>query len=318
MAAFTWKRVLPTGDLTVNVGLLPDDWLAHINTVVTARSGDSDASWEVANYASVSPKSVLLRPKDGSNGRIIFFGQNAGTPNSAAVRTATSSLLYIAFHPSSSANTPDTSWLTGQPLTGTDYIPGIPCWQMTSSTQCRLTYMDAPAGMWFLFTLGTTTGIGMTGAGMLVQDKAGGTYPTIQGTGSQTLPTEPFGQGTTTMLPTGGANNVTASTNPRLIVTYNAWGECLFRVHSQTSLTALDKLRDSTAKRAFFFPIDLNFSTQDLRRGHFGKLRQVAFGPSAQREQSLEATGSPSIYAYAHANSNASNVPAIWFTNFEV
>lgn len=318
MPAFTWKRVLPSGDLTVNVGLLPDDWLSHINTAVTANSGASDAYWEVANYASSSPKSVLLRPKDGSNGRIIFFGQNGSTPNSAAVRNATASLLYVAFAPSSSANTPDTSWISGQPLNGSDYIRGVPCWQMTASTTFRLTYMDSSAGMWFLITLGTTTGIGMCGAGMLVQDSVGGLYPAIHGTGSQTLPTTVFGASTDTLLPTGGSTNVTAATNARLIARYNAWDESLFRVFHPTGLTAADKMRDSTSKIAYFFPIDLNFSTTDLRLGYFGKLRQVAFGPSSQREQSLESTASPSSYAYAHANSNASNVSAIWFTNFEV
>jgi hypothetical protein len=319
MPAFNWKRVLPSGDLTVTAGQIPDDWLSHINTAVTANSGASDAYWEVANYASVSPKSVLLRRKDGSAGRIIIFGQNGSTPSSLATRNATTSLLYIGFSASSTANTPDASWISAAPLSATDYMLAVPMWQMTASTTWRLSYWEFPDGMYFGVTLGTTTGHGAAAGGWLVEDLMGNVLPSILGTGSQTLPTEPFPSGIATagIVPPLVSNNTTTATANRMLVRVDGFDETIYRIFSAVS-AATGKLADTVNKRAFFFPIHMSYGTNDVRRNVCGKLRQVAFGPNTTREATLEATGSPSVYAYGHAYHNASSVPAMWFTNFEV
>lgn len=319
MPAFTWKRVLPTGDLTVTAGQIPDDWLGHINTAVTANSGASDASWEVANYSAVSPKHVLLRRKDGSAGRVMIFGENGATSVSAAVRNTSTSALFIAFHPTSTANTPDANWTTSQPLTGTDYMLGVPTWQMTASTTWRLSYFDSPIGIYFCVTLGTTTGHGAAAGGWLVEDLMGNGLPTILGTGTQTLPTDPFPPSSATagIIPPLQGNNTTAATQNRMLVRFDGFDETIWRVFSASS-ASFGKLRDSTNKRAFFFPIHMAYGTNDLRLTICGKLRQVAFGPTTTRESSVESTGSPSVYAYGHAYHNATPVPAMWFTNFEV
>jgi hypothetical protein len=315
--AFKWKLVAAGADITVTAGTLPDDWLARINTKVTGASGDADASWEVVSYVAVSPKSLLLRPKDGSAGRIVIFGENGSTPASAAARNPTISLLYIGFSATSTSNTVDASWISAAPLSASDYMAAIPCWQMTGSTTWRLSYVDSPAGIYFLVTLGTTTGCGIAGAGWLVQDLVGNPTPSIIGSGSQTLPTDPLSQATSgNLIPGYGSNNTTTAAVNRLLARVNNFDETLWRVF--TPAASFAKLRDSTNKRAHFFQIDLMFGSNDMHSTIFGKFRQVAFGPTAIRETTLESTGSPSLYAYPHTYHNASAVNAIWFTDFEV
>jgi len=318
MAAFTWKRVLPSGDLTVTAGQIPDDWLSHINTAVTGSSGDADAYWEVANYSATSPKSVLLRPKDGSPGRIIIFGENGQAGASASVRNTSTSALFIAFSASSTANTPDANWTTSAPLSATDYMLAVPMWQITASTTFRLTYFDSPAGMYFCITLGTATGMAAAGAGWLVEDHMGNFLPFILGTGTQALPTDPFSQNTSSnVLPGLVSTNTTTATVNRMLVRVDGFDETVWRIFAALS-TSYNKMRDSTNKRAFFFPIYLAYGTNDIRKTVAGKLRQVAFGPTTIRESSFESTASPSVYAYGHAYHNAANVVGMWFTNFEV
>lgn len=319
MAAYPWKRVLPTGDLTVTAGQIPDDWLGHLNTAITANSGASDASWEVATYSTATPKYLLLRRKDGSAGRIAIFGQNATTPNTLSARVGTASLLYIGFSGGSNSNTADANWNTGQILSASDYMRAHATWQMAAGTTWRLTYFDSYFGMYFAVTVGTTTGMALAGAGMLLEGNDTQAYPTILGYGNQSLTSTPWAASNSSIISPIVATNVSVNTAPRLIARVNGIDESLWRIFKPCGTTeSTGKLKDTTNNRAYFFPIQLVHGLTDMRLAAFGKMRQVAFGPNDLKESQLAQTGSPTSYAYGHGHDNATPNPCIWFTQFEV
>lgn len=333
--SLTWHQATPTVRVTP-ASASQDDVLAGWNAVVTANSADAAAYWEVAEYQSTSPRYLLLKRKNGAAGRIIIFGQNGSTPNAAAVRgTATASVHYIAYSASSTANTPDASYLSGAPLSASDYIPGV-CVGTISNTKNKMfqTYCEHQDGIFFAMVRPGATDYAVFSAGDLIVGVDGSTtYPTIQGSGTGagtgSWAQWPFASGS--MFPgTPAADNSYSTFDAGIVARFSGSNRLIYRIfafaNDATTFGMQSHLIDTSSMNAHFFPIWLCFNTTNSD-AVLGKFRQVAFGPgfaySFQGYRKEVGGGSPNsdiaaYYVCAQATTVTTQSTPVWFTNFEV
>lgn len=94
--------------------------LSVLNTFFTACAAEGASFlWDVASYQSTSPRYLVLKRKDASAGRLMFFG---GDSPSATVlgqsTTANTTSLYVGYDRTATADSPSTSYVTGRPFGG--------------------------------------------------------------------------------------------------------------------------------------------------------------------------------------------------------
>jgi hypothetical protein len=315
MAAFVWN--IPAASDQVIGSNNADDMLAAINAVFVANSGGVDASWEVATYQSTSPRYVILRRKSGGAGRIVIFGQQGSTPNAAAVQgTATASVLYIGFSATSTSDTIDTSYLSGAPLSAGDYIPGLRCCTQATATW-RVNYAEWADGVYILFS-NTSSGIGVFGAGNLIDDLTGAAVEAVQGSGSNgstAWATSVSNSGS--IFPASVVSSTSySSADAGLIVRVSGANNIAFRAQSLATAVA-QKLNNASSTKCWFLPIYVVFNSTDATLNFVGKIRQVGFGPNCDRETTR--TDGGGVVAYGHQNTTASaNQPGVWFVDAEL
>lgn len=75
--------------------------------------------WQVASYQSTAPFYLVLKRKDGSAGRLMFFGGNSGsTPASAALITSLTGNVdccYVTWDPTATTDTPPNNYTSANP-----------------------------------------------------------------------------------------------------------------------------------------------------------------------------------------------------------
>jgi hypothetical protein len=322
MPALTWRSTIPTAyAIGANQA---DDFLVAINSMVTGNSGSADAYWEVANYSSASPKSVLLKRKDGSPGRIIFFGQQGGAPNAAAIYpSAGSSRLIVAYSKTSTSNTPDASFLTAAPLSATDYMRGIGAMLTDTNRTYRMYYIESSAGFILValhfvqvFNSTTTQQCCYAMAGDLFAHKGGTNCPMLmsQGNGtaaSWTAPeTNAFISATITTTYSGGLI---------CLVQFGGNIERAFRFDLPALAANMNDLRDDTESRMAFLPIRMTFQLWNpINSGLAGKLRQIAYGPQALQEAFIKDSSTDMVVAAGITPGVTALNDTMWITNVEV
>lgn len=338
--AFTWRVTAGADSTITSAATAAADWLAAMNTNLVTNSGGAGAQWEAVEYIAVSPRSLLLRRKNGNPGRIIFFGQGGSTAHASAVRAATSGHLYVGYSPTSTSNVVDGSWLTGAPLTATDYMPGVSCWPISTgsppvSGTGRMRYAEFADGIYFLAGMivdGFSDGFAIAGAGLIVQDASATVKHGIlgsgirEGGGAGRWPNDIWTSNRNLIESTVGLDNSYSTSFPGLVVklpttarastTLSETNVLLFRQCQMDALVP-SKFRNTVLTRVLFWPIELVGYTGGPFFT-FGKLRQVCFGPKSTREASLTDVDLGSIGAYAHSFSIASENNAIWFVNSDV
>jgi len=316
MPAFTW-HVSAASDHVISSNFA-DDTLAAINAIVNAGDGDPGAVWEVANYASTSPKSVLLRRINGAPGRIIFFGQQGSTPNAAAVAgTAAASVLYVGYSATSTSNTPDASFLSGAPLAASDYIPGPRCFGVTVADTWRFSYAEFEDGLYVLPSSYTQNALGVSGAGDLIEDIDGNNVGACMGSGSNnSLNWCTTVSNSGAIIPATIGTGYTGSTQAGLIVRYGGANRSAYRATSIAATAILPKLHNTTTNKAHFLPVPLVFDTSDVVYSVLGKFRQVAFGPICRRETVF--TDADGVSAYGHHCDLVPSQSGFWFVDLEV
>jgi hypothetical protein len=316
MTAFTWN-IPASADYTIGASNPADDILTALNSHVTANSGGANAVWQVANYQSTTPKYLLLKRISGAAGRIIVFGQQGQTANSAATRgTPAASRIYIGYSKTSTSNTADANWTSGAPLSASDYMPAISFWPTTTSITLHLTYAEASCGMWFLGS-NTSNGFVASGAGELIQDPSAADVSCISGNGTNYC--TGFGG---TSSSTAGIINATAvtdtytDTQSGLLVRLSGTN---YHVGRATVLGANTyTLSDPGSLKAWFFPIPVLCSTTYPALGVIGKFKQVAMGPSAVRDTTWLDSTTGLVDAFGHAYQTSGGVSAFWLTNFAI
>lgn len=314
MPAFSWNT--PAASNQVIGANVSDDCLAAINAVVVANSGGVNAKWEVATYQSVSPRYVILRRKSGAAGRIVIFGQQGSTANAAATySTPSANSLYVGYSKTSTSNTIDTSWLTGAPFSATDYMPGLRAMLLAAATW-RVNYTEFTDGIYFAFSE-VSNGIYIFGAGELAQDTAGAAISAVQGCGQTGLAnwaTTTAGAGS--FVPANVGSDTHNNTDSGLLVRTGGANRLAYRGFVLGTGVAA-KLVDTAGGIANFFPIPLVNSNINGTLTVLGKMRQVGFGPLADRE-TLRTNGTINAYGHQSTNSGSPTQPGIWFPDIEI
>lgn len=316
--AFTWRIAAPV-NYAIGAGGA-DNLLLILNAHLTANSGAAGATWEVASYVSSSPKSLLLRRKDGSAGRIVLFGQAGGTPHTSAVLAATpgASLLYIGYSATSASNTVDGSWLTQAPLTATDYIKATSACA-TPSSVTRLQYIEFASGIYFSLTNGTSGGIGIFGAGEIAESLGGVARSCVLGSGSGTTAIlwSTAASGAQTVIPvtyTGTYPSTEAALQMRI-------GSANFLLTRAVGITvnSLVQISSPPDNTVFIAPIILSGKTPpgpaDPSLDLLGQLRQVGWGSRREAETIMY---NPAGGVQAYNGACASNAESFWFVNADL
>jgi hypothetical protein len=322
MAALNWKWSIPT-PFTIGQTTFANDYIAAINSMVTANSGASDAVWEVATYSSTSPRYVLLKRKDGSAGRISFFGQNGSTPNAAAIVSGVgASRVAVAYSATSASNSHDASYLSAAPLSAADYMPGIAFGVNFGVTDSIRMYYGEHSGGVVVCGIRRTQAISPTvacfygGAGEHFVDPSGSFLPTLLSAGDSS-PNSWI------------AASSLAYVNATVSLSYSATQSTVFVRKNGVNLVAFRKdlatlalnenlhLEDAESTM-YFTPITCVFDPNYGRRAFAGKLRQIAFGPQAVSETFLHDAATDNVVAHALAPHIAAIGDAMWFVNVEV
>lgn len=302
MPLVTWYSGPPAYRVTPSTNE-ENDILDALNSLIVANSASSSAYWEVVQYVSTSPRSLLLRRKNNAAGRIVIFGQNGSTPNAAAVRgTPTGSLHYIGYSPSSTTNAVN-SYLTGAPLPDSDYMPGLNCWAITVSTEYLLSYAEHADGIVLMATTANSS-VSFCGAGELIESASGTTYSSLLGIGFPGAP---------------AADSSYASGQSAIVARVSSSNKLIFRIFTAAMPTG--QMHDLASHRAQYFPIWLCYNTTDSA-GVLGKLRQICYGPPTNRWTGRIGGGSPpnqvDAYALGHQHFDLTTGTPVWFTNFGV
>jgi hypothetical protein len=316
--AISWN--IPTeADYTIGTNV-PDDILAAINAHFVANSGGGSAVWEVATYSSVSPRYIILRRKSLAAGRIIIFGQQGSTANAAAVRAAgVASHIYIGYSKTSTATTEDASWLSGAPLSASDYITAVEFMPVSlASSTMHFTYVENSTGVWFIASV-NATGLAVSGAGELIVDPSGADVSCISGNGT--------GMGTTwaTQTSASGAifNPIVATDtyttgNPGLVCRLSSANHLCYRVFAMNILLTSGNMFDSGSLKAWFLPIPIICSSTFTADGIVGKFKQVAYGPNCPRDTRWNLTGTGTRDAYGAGYNTVTQIAGLWFLEFDI
>jgi hypothetical protein len=113
-----WSRSTAIGTVG-GAGL--SNLMTQLNTFLTSVTAETGFPWEIASYQSVSPRHLVLKRKNGTAGRIMFFGENSAgtTPAAAAIvpggNVRGTNRLFVCYDPTATADAPPTSFLVGNP-----------------------------------------------------------------------------------------------------------------------------------------------------------------------------------------------------------
>lgn len=313
MAAFTWyhsTQQAASGSTVVSI-------LTDLVTLITANSGNAAASWQLASDGSASsPAYVTFKRKNGAAGRIMLFGGT--TPNAAAVRQTTpaNNLLYIGYAPTTTSDTPTTSYASGAPYT--DWMIAASLGGANSSF--RWNYSDADAGMVFHGSIqasGNT--IGMAGPG-LFEMRDGTVCPMVMGAGQST---GTWYVGSASMIVSTRTTNATANSLGQFVLFRRPSGSPadinVFRYFllGDNNASSGNAFKDDTSSRRFFMPVLMSGPT-DIQMGYAGKLRQMAFGIDGVCQFAMLAAGGGAEIARALSWNDSTANNALWLTQFEV
>lgn len=319
--SFTWN--IPTvAEYTVGTNI-PNDLLAAINTHFTANSGGGSALWEVATYQSTTPRYIVLRRKSLAAGRIIIFGEQGSTANAAAVRqTPLASGLYIGYSKTSTSTTEDGSWISGAPLSATDYMPAVTAMPLTASLQYRVTYAECASGVWILVDQ-VANGNAVFGAGELMQDKNGADISMIHGTGTTWSSTWP--SNTSQLFYTiVGTDASYASALPGTVVRVTDGAvlrnQLAFRgfVAAAGTGSNLDYQDPATLTSTWIPLLFVGNPTYLNNAGYVGKLKQAAFGPDTVRASTWLNAATGVRVGYGHTHPTAAKGGAFWLLDADI
>lgn len=116
----TWYRSTTIRTLAASVNT-PQALLAELNSFFTDCAAEGASfRWQIASYQSTSPFYLVLKRKDASAGRVMFYGASAGSISAAAQLAAggfsgINGYLHVCYDPTATTDTPPTSYLSGNP-----------------------------------------------------------------------------------------------------------------------------------------------------------------------------------------------------------
>lgn len=301
---------------------------ADLKTLIDSKSGDSTFFWEVGGSNTGStPYYLLLRRKDGSDGRILIVSwSSAPAGNNAAIlaQAPTTNQFYIAWFPN--GNTATASNLTAS--SGTIAGDDSNCVKVAPGNTIGSGY--AASAVWFYFdseegmAFGTANPAGATAyffaAGDLLIDAADAVYGCTMGAASGNAAN--FAGSSASLFGYSVSNIVAGAVTPHIRTNYGATDRQYFQAWMGNIWTAQaigsgDILSDTSNARVYFVPV-LLVANQVKGGGFQLKLRQIAIGPATTGPLTPYNTTGPIVQARQFNLTTIGGVGWPWFTNFKL
>lgn len=323
----TWKMSALATKTGTNVNAL----FADMKSGFDANSADSNFKWTVAssNVAS-TPYYIVLKRKDGSNGRILLLCYTA-TPSinpTLFTNSPNTDRMFCAFFPNGTVDTPSNLNATSGIILGNDSQCTMATFIGTPSsiytTNVRFSYSDCQEGIGLFFqnpALSTSIFGGI--AGNLMVDLADtAAYPCSIGSGhsyggfigiGSTVSFNPLSF-TAGGIPPGYANSGArvykggASRDVYQAFMPSGW--------AQQVVGPNDILTDTSNSKAYFCPI--MFLTGTKGEGITMKLRQIAHGPQAIGPFPVYNETGPTVVAQCPTSITTSLTGMFWLLNKKI
>lgn len=278
-----------------------------VEQLLTTRSAATDFPWQIASAeTTTSPFHLVLKRKSGDPGRIIFVGVTTGPGTTYNPQLSTiiwsASGIRAGFFPAATSDVPANILSTsGDVFTTPTGYTGVTSnfTQFTNGAYTMSVWacQDGIALRWGAGVIGDSMWV----IGDMMENNATDAVPVAFYNGSMSATissTESL-----TISTTGGFFQLAG------VVSHVGHGWTL-----QTDVS--DKLRNSGAKTAGFFPTSLAVIRESLQNVYGYKLRQVCRGPSSLAAYEPMLTTGPVLSAVCMASLATSNAP--WLTNFKV
>jgi hypothetical protein len=304
------------------------NFLDDLDTLITSKAGDATFFWEKAGKNSAAtPYWLLLRRKDGSNGRILivcFTSAPAG--NNAAILDGapTTNQILIAWFPNGTANTASNLTAASGTICGDDTgavkCAPFPVVATAYAASFVPFYFDSAEGMVFGTGNPATAPLYMMGAGDLVIDASDNVYGCTFGFGSSSAQTfgsqsaSPMPWSSTAVLAGGPVQVVRTNYGSANRSYFAAWlpsGDWANRAVSST-----DILTNTAANNVWFVPAQL--LGQVKGDGFVLKFRQIGFGPGTVGAFTAYSTTGPTVAARQFCNTTTGANGAPWMLNFKL
>lgn len=323
-ATLTWASSGGATKTGTTINTLLDD----LDTLVTSKAGDSTFFWQKASKSSAAtPFSMVLKPKDGSAGRILLLCYTSAPANSNAAifdQAATTNVLYVAFFPAGNVDSPSNLTAASGTILGDDTGAVKVCASMLISSiyaaSVQVYYFDSSEAMVFAFQNPATTTSSLAGAGKILVDASDNVYSGVFSLGANSMAN--WGSNASPTLPfSSSAINAGAAT-ACVRTNYGSTNRVYFQgwapsgTWASVAVSSTDILTDTSVQKAWFVPVQLLGQTKG--EGFVIKLRQMAFGPGTTGPLTPYNTTGPVVAARQInlATTGGNGFP--WITNFKL
>ena len=320
-ATLTWASSGGATKTGTTINTLLDD----LDTLITSKSGDATFSWQVASKSSATtPFYLVLKPKDGSAGRILllcYTSAPAGSNSAIFDTAATTNVLYGAYFPSGNVDTPSNLTAASGTIMGVDTgVVKVSAALTVASiypTSVRVFYFDSAEAMLFAFQNPASDGVAVIAAGAIVVDASDNAYSAVMAHSSPAN----FGSQTpvfawSTLVPNAGSNTACLRTNYGATnrVYFQAWGAS--GAWGASAVSSTDILTDTTNSKAWFAPMQM--LGQVKGEGFVLKLRQIGIGPGTLGPLTPYNTTGPVVAARQVNLATIGGTGYPWLTNFKI
>lgn len=322
-ATLSWASSGAAAKTGTTINTLLDD----LDTLITSKAGDATFFWQKASKSSAAtPFYLVLKPKDGSAGRILllcYTSAPAGSNSAIFDAAATTNVLYGAYFPAGNVDTPSNLTASSGTIMGDD-TGAVKVWAQMSiasiyAANTQAYYFDSAEAVVFAFQNPAGAAGSLAGAGSLVVDASDNAYPAVFSLGTGSIAN--FGNQTAVIA--HSVSTINAGTSTSCVRTnYGAANRVYFQawVPSATwgavPVSSTDILTDTANSKAWFVPMQLLGQTKG--EGFVIKLRQIAIGPGTLGPLTPYNTTGPVVAARQINLATVGGNGYPWLTNFKV
>ncbi len=323
-ATLTWASSGAATKTGTTINTLLDD----LDTLVTSKAGDASFFWQKASKSSAAtPFYLVLKPKDGSAGRILLLCYTSAPANSNAAifgQAATINTLYGAYFPAGNVDSPSNLTAASGTILGDD-TGVVQVWPNMTIANIypalfQVFYFDSAEAMVFGFQNPAAASTYMGAAGKIIVDASDNVYSAVFSTGGNLASN--WGSQSAPPLPYTSSALLAGSATPVVRTNYGATNRSYFAgwvpsgTWASVAVSSTDILTDTSNTKAWFVPEQLLGQTKG--EGFVVKLRQIAFGPGTTGPLVPYNTTGPVVQArqFNIATTGGNGYP--WITNFKL
>jgi hypothetical protein len=325
-ATLTWA----SSGLATKTGTTINTLLDDLDTLVTSKAGDATFFWQKASKSSAAtPFYLVLKPKDGSAGRILllcYTSAPAGSNTAIFDTAAATNVLFCAFFPAGNVDTPSNLTASSGTILGDDtgVVKCGPAMNISAiyAASVQVFYFDSAEAMAFGFQNPAAAGAGFVAAGKIIVDSSDVAYSAVMsfGTslsssfGASASPAMPFSVSTLNAGAAAAAGYLRTNYGSSNRLYFQAWMPSA--VWGNVAVSSTDILTDTSNSKAWFVPVQL--LGQVKGEGFVIKLRQIAMGPGTTGALAPYNTTGPVVVArQANVLTTGGNAYP-WMVNFKL